>query len=92
MGGEEQRLDIDKSLEKLSTLLRDIVRQAEQNSAQRCPYKNIKDHCTAAFRCRNQARIHEEPGTFRCTGDHKLAWLEPLGKRNDQHAENPGSD
>lgn len=89
---DEDAIDADESLARLSEILKDIVQFAEQNSAQRCPYKNIESLCTAGFRCRNQVRTESEPASYRCSGDHKLAWLEPMGERNDQHAEDTGSD
>ena len=41
-------------------------------STWRCPYKNVKDRCTANFGCRNQDRAVPEGELFICLGDDNL--------------------
>lgn len=62
-----------KSLDRLTEILTDIVVQAGEQSLTRCPYKNARDECTARFGCRNQRRKNVD-GERRliCVGDDKL--------------------
>ena len=41
-------------------------------STWRCPYKDMKDRCTANFGCRNQDRAVPEGELFICLGDDNL--------------------
>jgi len=67
------------SIARLEAVFRDISETATEVSTRRCPYKNVKDRCTAKFGCRNQLRIptdrDERPI---CTGsdnlDYRSAW------------------
>ena len=77
--------DIQKRLDQITHMIEDMVPHADKVSLTRCPYRNRTDHCTAAFRCRNQkvlkgqdteelACLHD--GTF----DYRSAW------ENNPHA------
>ncbi len=47
--------DYQKRLDRITALFSDMVVQADEQSRQRCPYRDRHDRCTAEFRCRNQA-------------------------------------
>ncbi|MEE2727362.1 MAG: hypothetical protein VX792_09800, partial [Candidatus Latescibacterota bacterium] len=75
--------EYQKRLDKLTSMLGDIVRHADIQAQSRCPYKNRHDECTAQFGCRNQRKTEEREGALLCVGDDKLdyrsAW--ESGKR-----------
>ena len=64
------------SLARLDAIFRDISDSVNRVSAWRCPYKNVRDRCTAKFGCRNQLRDGEDLPV--CTGsddlDYRSAW------------------
>ena len=70
--------DYQKRLDRLTEIFSDIVSHADAQATQRCPYRDARDRCTAAFSCGNQvaAAAIDEPascghdGTF----DYSLAW------------------
>ena len=64
--------EYQKRLDKITSMLGDIVRHADIQAQSRCPYKNRHDECTAQFGCRNQRKIEEREGALLCVGDDKL--------------------
>ena len=64
--------EYQKRLDKLTSMLGDIVRHADIQAQSRCPYKNRHDECTAQFGCRNQRKTEEREGALLCVGDDKL--------------------
>ena len=63
---------------RLYGIFREMSATVSEVSKRRCPYKNVRDRCTAAFGCRNQRR--EEPGSLPlCIGsddlDYRSAWM-----------------
>jgi hypothetical protein len=52
--GKIDKRDYQKRLDRITALFSDMVVHADEQSRQRCPYRNRHDKCTAAFRCRNQ--------------------------------------
>ena len=65
------------SIENLNQIFADISTTVNEVSRWRCPYKNVKDLCTAKFGCRNQVRsVKVDLPT--CTGsdnlDYRSAW------------------
>jgi len=65
-------------LERISNLFSDIVTHAADQARQRCPYRNRRDECTAAFRCGNQQPPAADGGPQQCghdgTFDYRSAW------------------
>ena len=66
------------SLTRLWDMYKEMGEVANQVSTWRCPYKNMHDHCTAKFGCRNQFRT-KVPGELPiCVGsdnlDYHSAW------------------
>jgi len=45
---------LQERFDRLSSILGDIVTQADDQATERCPYRDRHDLCTAKFRCRNQ--------------------------------------
>ena len=83
--GEDHRMDrdVDKeqyraSMARLGDIFRDISASAGQVSTWRCPYKDVRDRCTAGFGCRNQLRTGVPGERPICTGsdnlDYRSAW------------------
>ena len=68
----QQRLD------RITDLLSGIVSHAADQALERCPYRNRRDECTAAFRCRNQRPPAAEGGPEQCGHDgrfdYRTAW------------------
>ena len=64
------RADSDKlkvQLERVNSLMREIIQMIEAGSALRCPYRSAQDDCTFSGRCQNQSRqAHEQ---FKCNGN-----------------------
>ena len=62
----------------LHEILADISETATEVSRWRCPYKSVKDRCTASFGCRNQDHAAPEGERAVCTGsdklDYRAAW------------------
>ncbi|MCH9009240.1 MAG: hypothetical protein IIC21_01270 [Chloroflexi bacterium] len=61
-----------KSVSRLSDIFRDMSDTVGEVSTWRCPYKDMKDRCTANFGCRNQDRAVPEGELFICLGDDNL--------------------
>ena len=70
--------DYQQRLDRLTEIYSDIVSHADEQATQRCPYRDVRDRCTAAFSCRNQipAADKGEPATCGHDGtfDYSLAW------------------
>ena len=70
--------DYQKRLDRLTEIFSDIVSHADAQAAHRCPYRDARDRCTAAFSCGNQiaAAEKDEPATCGHDGtfDYSLAW------------------
>ena len=70
--------DYQKRLDRLTEIFSDIVSHADAQAAHRCPYRDARDRCTAAFSCGNQtaASQKDEPATCGHDGtfDYSLAW------------------
>ena len=65
-------------LERITDLFSDIVTHAADQARERCPYRNRRDECTAAFRCRNQRPPAAAGAPEQCghdgTFDYRSAW------------------
>ena len=77
----EKKLDKDRymaSMARLEGIYRNISDSAVAVSTWRCPYKDVRDHCTARFGCRNQSFIDGPDKPAMCTGsdaiDYRDAW------------------
>ena len=70
MPSEKERLE--KSLDKLFKIYKDISTKADEVNQYRCPYKNAKNICTATFKCLNQHFIEDNANEPICTGSEKL--------------------
>ena len=72
------REDYQKRLDRLTEIFADIVSHADEQATHRCPYRDARDRCTAAFSCANQIAAVEkgEPATCGHDGtfDYSLAW------------------
>ena len=70
--------DYQKRLDRLTEIFADIVSHADEQATQRCPYRDARDRCTAAFSCGNQIVAVEEGAPATCghdgTFDYSLAW------------------
>ena len=55
MSGPVDPAEVQKRFDRLTEILGDIVTRADAQAAERCPYRDRHDTCTARFRCRNQA-------------------------------------
>ena len=70
--------DYQQRLDRLTEIFSDIVSHADEQATHRCPYRDARDRCTAAFSCRNQvpAQAKGEPATCGHDGtfDYSLAW------------------
>ena len=70
--------DYQKRLDRLTEIFSDIVSHADAQAKHRCPYRDARDRCTAAFSCGNQIVAAEkgEPATCGHDGtfDYSLAW------------------
>ena len=61
-----------ESIVKLYEIYKGISQTVDSNSKWRCPYKNVKDECTADFGCRNQKRVDQQSDVLVCTGSDNL--------------------
>ena len=65
-------------LERITGLFSDIVTHAAAQARGRCPYRNRRDECTAAFRCGNQRPPAAAGGPAQCghdgAFDYRSAW------------------
>ena len=70
--------DYQKRLDRLTEIFSDIVSHADAQATHRCPYRDVRDRCTAAFSCGNQipAEAEGEPATCGHDGtfDYSEAW------------------
>ena len=70
--------DYQKRLDRLTEIFSDIVSHADAQATHRCPYRDARDRCTAAFSCGNQIAAVEEGAPATCghdgTFDYSLAW------------------
>ena len=70
--------DYQQRLDRLTEIFGDIVSHADEQATHRCPYRDARDRCTAAFSCGNQIPAAEkgEPATCGHDGtfDYSLAW------------------
>ena len=70
--------DYQQRLDRLTEIFADIVSHADEQATHRCPYRDARDRCTAAFSCGNQIAAVErgEPATCGHDGtfDYSLAW------------------
>ena len=68
------------SMVRLEAIYRGMSDSAVAVSKWRCPYKDVRDHCTALFRCRNQDFVDGPEKPALCIGsddiDYKPAWEE----------------
>jgi|TARA_B100001964_G_C14004037_1_gene496287 hypothetical protein len=66
------------SINKLQKIYSSISDSAVDISKKRCPYKNVKDRCTAKFGCRNQDFVDGKDQLALCVGsdqlDYRDAW------------------
>ena len=66
------------SLARLTEIFRDMSETVDKVSTWRCPYKSVRNHCTAAFGCRNQVRSVPKGEPYLCVGsdnlDYRNAW------------------
>lgn len=69
---------VQRRLERIAELFAGMVRHADEQSRQRCPYRDRHDHCTAQFSCRNQERAAGPDAPIVCTHDgrfdYRSAW------------------
>ena len=70
--------DYQKRLDRLTEIFSDIVSHADEQATHRCPYRDARDRCTAAFSCGNQIAAAEKDQPATCghdgTFDYSLAW------------------
>ena len=70
--------DYQQRLDRLTEIYSDIVSHADEQATQRCPYRDARDRCTAAFSCGNQIAAVEKGAPATCghdgTFDYSLAW------------------
>ncbi len=83
--------DYQKRLDKLSSLLGDMVRHADEQAQSRCPYKNRHGECTAQFGCRNQRKNTQAGGLLLCAGDDQLDYRSAW-EGIERPAQRPGQD
>lgn len=72
------REEYKKRLDRITELFSGMVAHADAVSQTRCPYRDRHDHCTAKFRCRNQARPETAGDATVCLHDgrfdYRTAW------------------
>ena len=70
--------DYQQRLDRLTEIFSDIVSHADEQATHRCPYRDARDRCTAAFSCGNQIPAAEKGEPVTCghdgTFDYSLAW------------------
>ena len=62
----------EKSLSRLESIFREMSSSVTDVSKWRCPYKNVENHCTAKFGCRNQDFDVPQNELYKCMGSDKL--------------------
>ena len=68
-----------KSMARMANIFREIALHAEDQSLERCPYKDAKSRCTAKFGCDNQhftKNPFDKPACTAKDGDlnYRSAW------------------
>ncbi len=63
---------LQKSIDRLTSIYRDIAVKADEVTRSRCPYKDAKSRCTAMFGCRHQYFTKDPSAPPVCTGSDKL--------------------
>ena len=70
--------EYQQRLDRLTEIYSDIISHADVQATQRCPYRDVRDRCTAAFSCGNQIPAVDkgEPATCGHDGtfDYSDAW------------------
>ena len=65
-------------LDRMSQILGDIVKHADEQALMRCPYKNKDNDCTAKFGCQFQRKPAPNRALFQCSSndqlDYRSAW------------------
>ena len=64
--------DYQKRLDRIAEIFSDVVANAEVSAQSRCPYRDMNDHCTALFRCRNQLPVEGDSDALACGHDGKF--------------------
>ena len=64
--------EYQKRLDQITEIFASMVIHADELSAQRCPYKNRLDQCTAQFGCRNKRKPSTNGTLPICGADDKL--------------------
>ena len=70
--GKIEKEEIQKRLDRITEIFTEIVAHADVQTADRCPYKNRYNECTAVFGCRNQRKPRLGGELKMCGGDDKL--------------------
>ena len=60
--------------QRIAELLASIVARAEYLAEIRCPYQNVRRHCTAGFGCPFQERTGSS-GLIRCTAGARKGYM-----------------
>jgi hypothetical protein len=83
----KNKKSLEKSLNRIYEIYKDISFNADEISKYRCPYKNAKNQCTANFQCRNQYFENDKQIEPICIGSDKLnyrsAWHVDQPIKND---------
>jgi len=66
------RVQYRESLDQLTEIFTRMIVRAEELSTRRCPYRNRRDQCTAAFGCRNKGKPPAAGERPVCAGDGQL--------------------
>ncbi len=78
MHGQVDKERYQASMARLYDIFKDMSDTVTEVSTRRCPYKNVRDRCTAKFGCRNQDRTVPIDEMYICTGsdnlDYRGAW------------------
>lgn len=64
----DEREQLAAGFARLSEILGRLIARAEILSTERCPYRNRRDECAAAFGCVNQRKSHPGGVAF-CSGE-----------------------
>ena len=76
----------EASIRRLDDIFRGMSDTVNEVSKWRCPYKNVKDRCTANFGCRNQDRSVPEGELFICLSDDNLDYRSAWELSDDEQA------
>ncbi|MBD04489.1 MAG: hypothetical protein CME24_09110 [Gemmatimonadetes bacterium] len=70
-------VEVQKRFDRLSSILGDMATHADAQAAERCPYRDRHDLCTAKFKCRNQKPVAKTEDLL-CSHDgqfdYRSAW------------------